>query len=175
MKDHPTFLHAAALLVQDHPKARFVCVGSGPESYQRELRAIATHLKLDEHLIWAGTSNNMQAVYSALQIATSASAYGEGFANMIGEAMACGVPCVVTDVGDSAQIVADTGCVVPALSPAALTNAWQSLITLGMDARERVGQRARERIIDNFSTSTLITRHQLLYERILANSILTKR
>lgn len=170
MKDHPTFLHAAALLAQEVPAVRFVCVGSGSAAYQRELQALAAELDLADRVIWAGPASDMRAVYGALQIATSASAYGEGFANVLGEAMACGVPCVTTDVGDSARIVADTGAVVPPRAPLALVSAWQELIAMGAAGRAILGQRARARILATFSTTTLVSQHQILYERLLEHS-----
>ncbi|MBK9711900.1 MAG: glycosyltransferase [Kouleothrix sp.] len=170
MKDHPTFLRAAALLAQDAPNVRFVCVGSGPAAYQRELQALAAELDLADRVIWAGPSSDMRAVYGALQIATSASAYGEGFANVVGEAMACGVPCAVTDVGDSVRIVADTGQVVPPGTPQALADAWRELIALGATGRAVLGQRARARVVAAFSIAALVSQHQILYERLLERS-----
>jgi len=91
MKDHPTFLRAAAMLARERPDVRFVCVGDGPENYKSEMHQLASVLGLDGRLIWAGSRQDMPAVCSALDIAASSS-YGEGFSNTIAEAMACGVP-----------------------------------------------------------------------------------
>ena len=120
MKGHHDFLSAAALLARHSEKLRFVCVGDGPPAYRDGLKAFARELGLDAVLTWAGEQSDVAAAYSALDIAVSSSAYGEGFSNVIGEAMACGVPCVVTDVGDSARIVGEAGEVVPPRDPAAL-------------------------------------------------------
>src|SRR5207248_7530370 len=84
-------------------------------------------LGLGSRLIWAGTRRDMQKVYNAFDILVSSS-YGEGFSNVIGEAMACGVPCVVSDVGDSARIVGSTGIVVPAREPEALAQGMHSAL-----------------------------------------------
>jgi glycosyltransferase involved in cell wall biosynthesis len=154
MKDHPTFLRAAALLVRERGNVRFVCVGDGPADYRRELHALGEGLGLAQRLIWAGARGDMPAVYNALDIATSAS-YGEGFPNVVGEAMACGVPCVATDVGDSASIVGETGVVVPPKNPEALATGWK--ISLGRD-RSEMALKARLRVEENFSVERLVER-----------------
>jgi glycosyltransferase involved in cell wall biosynthesis len=153
MKDHPTFLRAAAILCQKKDNVRFVCVGGGLESYSRQLHQLAQELGISQKVIWAGVRRDMPAVYNALDITASSSAYGEGFSNAIGEAMACGVPCVVTDVGDSAWIVGDTGIVVPPQNPEALAAGWLSCLERN---RGEMGLQARDRIIHNFSLETLV-------------------
>jgi glycosyltransferase involved in cell wall biosynthesis len=156
MKDHPTFLRAAALLVREREDARFVCVGDGPADYFRELRALGERLGLAGRLVWAGAREDMPAVYSALDIACSSSA-GEGLPNVIGEAMACGVPCVVTDVGDSRWVVGETGFVVSPKDPQGLARSLQKAITL--EEEDELDREAiRQRIIDNFSLGAFVER-----------------
>src|SRR5262245_56352612 len=89
MKDHANYLRAAAEFARDHPEARFVCVGDGPPKYRDELEALARSLGLEDRLLWAGESGNVIAAYNAFDIATLPSAFGEGFPNVVGEAMAC--------------------------------------------------------------------------------------
>ena len=93
----------------------------------------------------------MSAVYNALDIAVSSS-YSEGLSNVIGEAMACGVPCVVTNVGDSAWVVGDTGEVVPPKDPVALKNAIERLL----DQKAYGPAQIRQGIVDRLSVSNLI-------------------
>jgi glycosyltransferase involved in cell wall biosynthesis len=169
MKDHPTFLRAATLLARECPDVRFVCIGNGTAAYERELHELAATLGLGERVLWCAAQSDMCSVYNALDLATSASSYGEGFANVIGEAMACAVPCVVTDVGDSSWIVANTGRVTPPRAPRALANAWRAVLALGAAGREALGQRARARIVSEFSTAALVSQHQALYEQMIAN------
>jgi glycosyltransferase involved in cell wall biosynthesis len=156
MKDHPTFLEAASRIVRERHNVRFVCVGDGPVAYTEALKQQAAALGLTKQLIWAGVRDNMPAVYSALDCSSSSSSFGEGVSNTIAEAMACGVPCVVTDVGDSKQIVGDTGFVVEPGNPAALASAWQVVLEAGGAEMARRGQKARERIIEHFSLERLI-------------------
>lgn len=154
MKDHITFLKAAAILIKERKDIRFVCVGDGPEEYRENLHELSKQLGLAECLVWAGACEDMLAVYNALDICSSSSSYGEGFPNVIGEAMACGVPCVVTDVGDSALIVGDTGIVVPPKSPEQLAKGWELMLQEidNNDLKENV----RMRISINFSKQKLI-------------------
>lgn len=156
MKDHPTFLEAAALLARKRWDVHFICVGSGPAGYRRGLHALSKRLSLAERLIWAGARRDMPAVYSALDIATSSSSYGEGFPNVVGEAMSCGVPCVVTDVGDSAWIVGETGAVAPSGDPEALAACWMKIIDEPPEVQSQIGLDSRRRIVYNFSLDRMI-------------------
>ena len=151
MKDHPTFLKAAAVLCRGHSDLRFVCVGSGPEDYAKSLRRLADEHGITDRLIWAGERDDMPEVYNALDIACSSS-LSEGLPNTIAEAMACGVPCVVTDVGDSALLVGDTGIVVPPNDPQALAQALAECITMPASMRGN----PRSRIEERFAVSQLV-------------------
>jgi glycosyltransferase involved in cell wall biosynthesis len=151
MKDHETFLRAAAMLGRERSECRFICVGDGPANYKVHLRQLAASLDLESRLIWCGNRHDMPDVYNALDIACSSS-YGEGFSNAIAEAMACETPCVVTDVGDSATIVAGTGIVVPPRKPAALCDGLRLMLTRAPGLRSA----ARAAIIDRFSNEALV-------------------
>lgn len=153
MKDHRAFLQAAALFAREHKSARFLCLGEGPQNYRRELQALAQELGLQARLLWSNGREDMPAVYNALDLLSSSSAYGEGFSNVIGEAMACGVPCVVTDVGDSAQIVGASGVVILPHNPHQLAAMWQYL--LDAPAEQRRSEQARQRIVEKFSAAAL--------------------
>ncbi|MBN3907572.1 MAG: glycosyltransferase [Nostoc sp. NMS1] len=159
MKDHPTFLKAVALLCKEREDVRFVCVGMGSHEYTQELYQLAEKLEVAEKVIWAGGRADMPDIYSALDITCSSSSYGEGFSNVIGEAMACGVPCVVTDVGDSAWIIGDTGIVVPPNNPEALKAGITSLINI-ISSQNYSPCRIRQRIISHFSVLNLSLKTQ---------------
>ncbi|MEO0015347.1 MAG: hypothetical protein RLZZ535_3736, partial [Cyanobacteriota bacterium] len=100
-------------------------------------------------------------------ILTSSSAYGEAFPLVIGEAMSCEVPCVVTDIGDSAWIVGDTGKVVPPKNSTALAQAWQEVITMDTSAKADLGKFARKRIINKFSLISIVEQYENLYQSII--------
>jgi glycosyltransferase involved in cell wall biosynthesis len=157
MKDHPTFLEAAARLAREQIDAHFVCVGDGPARYREELKAQARSLGLDGTLIWAGEMDSLRTVYNAFDVATLSSAFGEGFPNVVGEAMACGIPVVATDVGDVRLIVGGLGEVVPPRNPQALASAWARL-------RERLAEKSiareqiRQAIVRKYSLDAMVNR-----------------
>lgn len=157
MKDHAAFLQAAASLAARDDRLRFVCVGGGDSRFAQGIKALATRLGLDARLVWAGPRNDMAAVFSALDIAVSSSC-GEGFSNVIAEAMACGRPCVVTDVGDSARIVGACGAVVDAGNPQALADAIARVRRKLEDPGEaaRLHAAARTRIEESYSLDALL-------------------
>jgi len=90
----------------------------------------------------------------------------EGFPNVVGEAMAMALPCVVTDVGDAAMLVADTGVVVPKEDSVALARGMERLLAMPVAQREQLGQRAKERIHANFSMERACKRFEMLYEQM---------
>jgi glycosyltransferase involved in cell wall biosynthesis len=155
MKDHPTFIKAAALVAQHNQDARFVCVGGGPPKYSAQLCSLAEENQISDRFVWAGQRDDMRAVYNALDMVCSSSAFGEGLPNAIAEAMACGIPCVVTDVGDSALLVGDTGIVVPPNNVQALADGLSKCIDM-----LRSGQTAnpRLRITENFDSVSMAKR-----------------
>jgi glycosyltransferase involved in cell wall biosynthesis len=106
-----------------------------------------------------------------MDIATTASLSGEAFPIVIGEAMACEIPCVVTDVGDSALIVGNTGKVVSPSDPVGLAQAWRELIEAGPDVRRRLGTAARRRVEQNFALPAIVNRYQAVYESLVSRSI----
>jgi glycosyltransferase involved in cell wall biosynthesis len=84
--------------------------------------------------------------------------------------MSCGVPCVVTDVGDLAWIIGDTGKAVVARDPVALAAAWRDLLALGHDDRQTLGARARQRAIEYFSLEAVVQQYQDLHECLIART-----
>lgn len=166
MKDYPTFLEAAAMLAGQKQGMRFVGVGAGTPDYAAHLREQARRLGLEGKMIWAGPRGDLPAAYNALDVLVSSSAFGEGFSNVLGEAMASGVPCIATDVGDAREILGDVGIVVPRRDPQAL--AVGIMASLDRLSFERAGlcARVRQRISANFSVETLVERTKTALEAI---------
>lgn len=161
IKDHPTFIKAACLLLEKGKTVHFILAGRNV-TWKNEILAGLIPDKWKGHFYLLGERNDVSTVTAALDIASLVS-YGEGFPNIICEAMACCVPCVVTDVGDSARIVGDTGYVVPCRDPQAVAAAWSELINLGEKGRRRLGLAARERVKDHFELSKVIREYENLY------------
>lgn len=167
MKDHDTFLAAAAELAKERDDVRFVCVGDGTSARRAELVALAEQLGLGKRVILVAGRDDIRSVYSAFDVMTLSSAYGEGFPNVIGEAMACGVPCVVTDVGDAAAVVGETGLVAPPRDPARLAEKWKGMLQRVNKQQEATSEAARRRIVENFSTKALLARTELVLKGLI--------
>lgn len=166
MKDHANFLHAAKLLASSCPRSVFVLVGEGADVQNRAMGALIDDLDLRGRVRLCGRRTDIAAINNALDVAASASAWGEAFPNVVAEAMACGVPCTVTDVGDAPAIVADTGVVVPPRDAAALGAAWADLAALGEEGRRALGRRARRRIEEHYAIDAGARRYAELYRTV---------
>jgi glycosyltransferase involved in cell wall biosynthesis len=168
MKDHANFIQAAALLWKNYPDTHFVMAGSKVDSANKTLHQLIEELGIGERIHLLGERGDMPRLMAALDIMASASAYGEAFPLVLGEAMSCGVSCSVTDVGDSGWIVGDTGWVVPPKNPEALAASWQESIELGSEGREKLGKSARSRIMEYFSLDSIVVEYERLYETAMA-------
>ena len=127
IKDYVTSLEAAAIIRQALPDVRLLSVGDGATAYAIDLRAKAESLKIADIVVWAGPQHDMRSVYNALDVLCSSSV-SEGLPNVLGEAMACGVPCVATDVGDCARVLGEWGLVVPPKDPVGLAKGLLQMI-----------------------------------------------
>ena len=165
MKDHATFLKAAALLAKEKEEVAFVSVGDGREEYKRLLVEMTDELGLTEQMFWIGARDDMPDVYNALDVVVSSSSFGEGFSNVIGEAMACGVPCVVTDVGDSAMIVSDLGEVILPKSPEALKVAIEKVL-MKVAAEDYARELNRRPIVNRYSVVQLVNTTEAAFSRL---------
>jgi glycosyltransferase involved in cell wall biosynthesis len=162
MKDHRTFLEAAALLRKFRLGVVFLLVGRGCEETNGELISVVNSLSLGDAVRLIGERADVHELINAFDIGTLSSS-SEGFANAIGELMCCAVPCVVTDVGDSGWIVGDSGVTVPPQDPVSLSRGWTLLLDAGPSIREAMGRRARERIIARFSIDAVAKEYESVY------------
>lgn len=172
-KDHDTFLRAATLLAKHHPRARFVLVGRGLDAERGPVAASVHAYGLQGRMLMLEERADVPRILQAFDVATLSST-SEGFPNFIGEAMSCAVPCVVTDVGDSAVIVADTGRVVPPADPAALAAAWAALADADPSERKTLGEAARKRVMDHYALPAIVGQFEDLYAAV-ANGRPTRR
>ncbi len=163
MKDHLTFLRAAARFRKARLDVRFVLAGGDIDSDNQSLAELINDLGLSDSVDLLGERDDIEAVIAALDI-LSLSSIGEGFPNCVGEAMASGVPSVTTDVGDAAILVGDTGRVVPIRDPEAMADAWQQLYDMGEEGRVELGRAARRRIEKSFSLASIVRQYEDLYE-----------
>lgn len=165
-KDHPNFVRAAGLLARRRADVRFLLCGEGAAAGNPALAAALAEAGVADRFHLLGRRSDVPRILSALDVASLSSAYGEAFPLAIGEAMACGVPAVVTDLGDCADLVGETGLVVPPRDPAALAEAWATLVRAGPDGRRRLGLAARERIEARFSMRRIASEYDALHRAL---------
>lgn len=166
-KDHRNFVLAAARLHEQMPEVHFLLCGLNITQQNSQLAGWieAAGLRHCCHLL--GVRQDVPRLFAAVDIATTASCSGEAFPIVIGEAMACETPCVVTDVGDSAIIVGRTGLVVAPGDPEALAEGWRKLIDAGPEVRRHLGMDARRRIEQLYALPTIVERYQAIYQEVL--------
>jgi glycosyltransferase involved in cell wall biosynthesis len=161
-KDHGTFIKAAALLHMELPEAHFLLCGTDVDESNNALTKSLDEAGIHSYCHLLGQRSDLPRLLPALDVLVSSSR-SEAFPLIIVEAMACGVPCVVTDVGDSALIVGETGRVVPAGNPPAIAAAIQ---TLRVSRRNELGMRARQRVESLYNLDLVTVRYWKTYEEI---------
>lgn len=162
-KDHATFVRAAGILHAEIPGVHFVLCGKGVTAGNRDLAKMIGEADLEGTAHLLGQRTDITRIQASLDIASSSASSGEGFPNIIGEAMSCGVPCVVTDTGDSSEIVGDCGIVVEQGEPEALAAGWKEIYAMNLEVRAALGARCRERIEKNYEIGAVTARYEVLY------------
>jgi len=142
--------------------------GKGVDEANAELQSRCRRLDLTGHVHLLGRRDDVDDLWQAVDVGVSPSEWGEGFPTAVAEAMACGVPCVVTDVGDSALLVSDRSLVVAPGKPVTLADAIAGLARAGADARRALGQRLRERVAAQYGVDLMAQRFLGLYESLMA-------
>ncbi len=168
LKDHANLLRAVAALVRDGRDAglRCVLIGRGMDTANAELAALIDRLGLRDRLVLAGPSDDVPAAMNGLDLHVLSSC-AEGFPNVVAEAMACGVYCVVTDVGDAAYIVGDAGVVVPPEQSEALARGIETALReVASRGRARAGEAGRARVLENFDLARMVQSYVAVWRRI---------
>ncbi len=163
MKDHANFVRAAGVLGQQFDNLRFVMVGRGVNTENEELRSIVDQVGQNCRISLLGLRSDIPSVMNGIDVLVLSSAWGEAFPNVLGEAMACGTPCVATDVGDTPQIIGDTGWIVPTNDPNALANAIAEFTQQTRSRRFQLGQQARSRVLNRYSLRVVVSQYEELY------------
>lgn len=165
MKDQAGMLAAFAAFARRHPDAHLLLAGKGLDRSNADLAPQLAGCPAERvHLL--GERSDVPDILNAMDVFTLNSAWGEAFPNVLGEAMACELPCVTTAIGDSAAIVGDTGSVIAPRSPEALATAWETLLAQGTEARAALGARARQRIEDNYAVAACVRQYADLYRTV---------
>jgi glycosyltransferase involved in cell wall biosynthesis len=168
LKNHAMFLRAAQQVAAHFPEVHFVCAGQGIDSSNSSITELAQELGLEGRLHLLGLRSDMPRLTSALDVAACTSS-AEGFPNTLIEAMACGVPCVSTNVGDAELIVNDTGAIVRPGDAAHFAERVSALLR-SHDLRHEKGAAARARVLALYSLEAMTEAYRQLYESILENA-----
>lgn len=168
-KNHAMFFAAAGLLHRRRLDVHFLLVGRGVDSTNAQIERWMHDAGIGSVTHLLGERGDIQRLTAALDLASSSS-WGEAFPNVLGEAMACGVPCVTTDAGDAALIVGDTGLVVPRDDPAELARAWEEMLSLPIERRRALGDAGRQRIAERFEIGAIAKRYAALYRALAAEA-----
>lgn len=170
VKDHKSFFRGAGILARKYENVSFLCAGSNVDLGNTEINTLVEENDLEGRVYLLGERPDIAALNASLDIA-SLSSLSESFPNVLGEAMACAVPCVVTDVGDSRSIVGDTGLVVSPADPVAMASAWASLIDMGQEHRRNLGRKARDRILSVYSLEHVGKYYETIYHRMIERDL----
>jgi len=165
-KGHPYLLRAFAQISSEYPGARLICAGRGVDQSNSALVGLVRQQGLESRTILMGESLQVEDIYPAFDILCSSS-IAEGFPNAVAEAMASGVPCVVTDTGASRALVEGVGVVVESRSSGALASGLHTLCSMETGERRRLGMLARERIQTRYSIRNIAGSYAGLYERLV--------
>jgi glycosyltransferase involved in cell wall biosynthesis len=171
MKDHAMSLRAAARIVERGTNAVFVYAGRGVDARNEELTRPIKAMGLGGRVRLLGERQDVARLYASFDVywmSSVARGITEGFPNAIAEAMACGVPCVATNIGDAPSIIGQTGRVVPSQDWRAFGDATAELLDAGPATLQGLGKEARARIERGFSLEAMADAYQALYGEVLA-------
>lgn len=167
MKDHGTLLAAMNLIRRQFPNAHLVLVGRGMDAGDIELESVVSSHQLAGAVHFLGQRTDVELLYPAFDLLLSSSSDNEGFPNVVAEALACGVPAAVTDVGESRAIVRHDGWVVPPRNPEALAAIAGELLGMSLETRRSLGRDARQSVIERFGTERMLSEFLTLWRRAL--------
>lgn len=169
-KNHRGFIAACGIVAQRLPSARFVLFGRGVDEGNPELRVLIERSGIRERFYLQGERKDLLECMKGLDVFCLHS-LSEGFPNVVAEAMSVGIPCVVTDVGDAADIVGSTGKVVPPGDDVALAAGIVELLQLTPSERAHIGRDARDLIEERYSMRSIVIEYEALYADVLRRRV----
>ena len=164
-KDHLGLLRGFSMVKKGRTDWYLKLAGEGLDSSNKELVAEISRLGLADNVVLLGPTTNPDAFYRSLNVHILTSSFGEGFPNVVAESMLNSVPNLVTDVGDSAEIVGDTGWVVSPNSATDLAAAIESILSSESAEIQARGLRASARISQSYSLEEMVQSHLREYSR----------
>jgi glycosyltransferase involved in cell wall biosynthesis len=164
-KNHAGFLRAAALVAERMPQARFVAIGAGVTMDNPQLAELASAPALRGRVFLLGQREDVPDCLPGFDLSVLCSIQ-EALPNVVGEAMSSGLPCIVTNVGDAAWMIGDTGWVVPPAQDEALADAICKALAEGREAQRERGRLARQRAEQELSRTRVVERYAAFYRSL---------
>jgi glycosyltransferase involved in cell wall biosynthesis len=164
-KDHRNLFHALSILKKKCVKCYCLLVGRGMDESNPELMCLLQEKDLIEDVLLLGQVTDIPSILNVLDLHVLSS-YSEGFPNVLAEAMACGTPCVTTDVGDASLILGETGWVVPPGDAEALSDAIMEAIKEKQQNPQAWLNRkisCRSYIVEHFSVDKMINSYHQVW------------
>ena len=168
-KNHHDFFVAAEKVLLEVPNTFFVLCGSGIEPSNLALIKLMNNAQTIKQTKLLGQRKDIPSVINGLDVLVSSSS-GEGWPNVVGEAMACGIPCVATDVGDTRQVVGSAGCLVRSGDPEMLAKGIMSILDMKKHERRALGMAARHHIVNCFDLDIVAKKFRTLYSDVIRDS-----
>lgn len=169
-KDHRSFIQAAPFVVDRIPEAHFVLVGDDQVYTSDDVWRWIDEVGLRGRFRLTGARCDVAALNASFDLSVCCSTT-EGFPNVVGEAMACGVPCVVTDVGECAEVIGETGRIAPPRDPQCLASDIVALLSLSPRERQRLGRAARQRVCERYDIQRIAARYQDLWRTLAGREV----
>jgi len=169
MKNVPLLFGAVKRLSEEFP-IKLVFAGRGIDKENSQLRALISEHQLNDHILLLGEVEKPQELYPALDIFCLTS-FSEGFPNVLGEAMACGVPCIATAVGDIPSLMGDTGLLVESDNIEKFTQGLRSLLKKSSAERKEMGERGLQRIQSEFEVRSIVRNYEQCYQAVVAGKV----
>jgi glycosyltransferase involved in cell wall biosynthesis len=167
-KDHATLFNAAGRLsARIRSRWRLVLIGPDMVPSNKPLMELINDAKLRANSILLGPRSDVPELMKALDVHVLSSAYGEGFPNVVAEAMASGVPCVATDVGDASEIVGSAGWVVPPKDAGGLAEAMVQAYEAWSrpDDWVHISLASRRKVVSDYSVDAMVYRYRQVWAR----------
>ena len=162
-KDHHSFFAAAKHVLQKRNDVYFLAAGRGVFGDNPTILRQLQEFGLQNKIFLLGERNDISSIYCALDLFVSSSAWGEGFPNNIGEAMATGLCCAATDVGESKRLLGETGQITGPSDPRALASVILEFVANPFSDRQKRGQEARKRVSERYSIEHIGGEYMSLY------------
>lgn len=166
-KGQENFIKAASIISLSHPSVKFLLVGTDCDKDNKKLKDWLGKFGMQDRFVLLGERKDVPICLAVMDIFCQPSR-NEGFPNALGEAMAMGLPCVATQVGDTAELVGDTAILVLPENEKALASGLSEALVLTNEQRKQMGKRTRERVMGAFSIEKVRDQFDAVYKEILS-------